>query len=415
MNTDYNRSKRINIFICFAMIFVCLGFCSANKSLFLAAICDALGLKRTVFSMSTSCRYITTSVINFFFGQLVLKYGTKKLIGTGFVFLIIFCLISSLAAGVPLFMFGEICAGIGFSLTGTAMVGCVINRWCPENKGTIMGAVLCANGIGGAVAAQIISPMIYDAGNIFGYRNAFRFIAAILTVTFVLVIVFFKENPSSEAVKTQNTIDRKSKAKSLEGIDFALIKRTPCFYAALVCIFFTGFCLQGVVGIYAAHMRDVGLSAPFIATMSSITFLVLTASKFLAGVMYDKAGLRITITLCCLAAIICMLSLAVTSTSSAGKTAAVIYAIFSSLAFPLETVMLPLYAADLFGKKSFDRIMGIFVSANTAGYAIGTPFTNLGYDITGSYFSVLIVTAVIMLCVTIIMQFVITKAHSLRK
>ena len=98
-----------------------------------------------------------------------------------------------------------------------------------------------------------------------------------------------------------------------------------------------------------------------------------------------------------------------------GKIFAVCYAFFAPIAFPLETVMLPLYSADLFGEKSFDKVMGIFVSANTAGYAVGTPFTNLGYDITGSYVSVLVLTASIMLCVVITMQFVITAAHKLRE
>jgi len=412
---NYNRNKWINIFICFVMIFVCLGFCSANKGLFLAAICEALNIKRTVFSLSTSCRYITTSVVNFFFGYLVAKHGTKKLISTGISFLIIFCIISSLADSVEFFILSEVFAGIGFSLTGTAMVGCVINRWSPENKGTITGAVLCANGVGGAVAAQILSPMIYDESNIFGYRNAFRFIALILAVTLVAVIVFFKENPPAEKISAPNATRKKAKSQGWTGLEFSFIKHTPCFYTALICIFFTGFCLQGVVGIFAAHMRDVGLDAPFIATMSSITFLVLTASKFIAGVMYDKKGLRITITLCCFAAVICMLSLAVTSASVTGRAFAVSYAVFSSIAFPLETVMLPLYSADLFGEKSFNKVMGIFASANTAGYAIGTPFTNLGYDLTGSYVSVLIVTAAIMLCVTVTMQFVITAAHKLRQ
>ena len=412
MDKSYNRNKRINIFICFAMIFVCLGFCSANKSLFLAAICEALNIKRTVFSLSTSCRYITSSVINFFFGYFVLKFGTKKLISTGFVFLIVSCLINSVSADVSLFILSEILAGVGFSLTGTAMVGCVVTRWSPENKGSIMGAVLCANGIGGAVAAQIISPMIYESGNIFGYRNAYRFIAVILAVTFIGVIVFFKEKPASDN-KNSNSSGN-SESKQLQGPDFNRICRTPCFYTALVCIFFTGFCLQGVVGIYAAHMRDVGLSAPFIATMSSVTFLVLTASKFIAGVMYDKYGLRKTISVCCFAAIICMLSLAFSSVSATGKIFAAVYAVFSAIAFPLETVMLPLYSADLFGEKSFDKVTGIFVSANTAGYAVGSPFTNLGYDTTGSYVSVLLITAAIMVCVLITMQFVRSAAHKIK-
>ena len=76
--------------------------------------------------------------------------------------------------------------------------------------------------------------------------------------------------------------------------------------------------------------------------------------------------------------------------------------------------MLPLYAADLFGECSFDKIMGLFISVNTAGYAVGTPFVNLGFDLTGSYRGVLILTAAIMLAVTIAMQFVISAAHKMR-
>ena len=195
MKTTHNKHKWINIFICFVMIFVCLGFCSANKSLFLAAICDALDLKRTVFSLSTSCRYLTSAAVNFFFGYLVAKHGTKKLISTGFIFLIMSMCLSSVAADVKLFYLSEIFAGVGFSLTGTAMVGCVVTRWSPENKGTIMGAVLCANGVGGAIAAQIISPMIYNEHNIFGYRNAYRFIAVLLAITLIGVLIFFQDKP----------------------------------------------------------------------------------------------------------------------------------------------------------------------------------------------------------------------------
>lgn len=58
---------------------------------------------------------------------------------------------------------------------------------------------------------------------------------------------------------------------------------------------FTGFILQGVQGIYAAHMRDVQLEVVCIATVASIQSLVLVACKFLTGAIYDKFGLRPTI------------------------------------------------------------------------------------------------------------------------
>lgn len=414
MNLTFKQQKWVNIIVCFLMIFVCLGFCSANKSLFLSAICGALGIKRTVFSLATSCRYIATSVVNIFFGLLVSKFGTKKLIATGFVFLIGSMIISAFATAVEHFVLAEIFSGIGFSLSGTAMVGCVVNRWSPHNKGTIMGAILCANGIGGAVAAQIITPLIYNPDNAFGYRNAYWLIALLLIVTLGIILVFFKGKPK-KGEKPELVAQKKNKHQRWRGLPYREAIKKPFFYMAVICIFFTGFCLQGITGISAAHMSDVGLKSSYVALMASVSLLALTGSKFLAGFMYDKFGLRKTATICSLAAVLCMVSLAFAANSGLGKSLCVVYAILSSVALPLETVMLPLYAADLFGDYSFDKIMGIFISVNTIGYAVGTPFVNLGFDLTGSYFSMLLLNAGIMLFVTIAMQFVISAAHKIRR
>lgn len=405
------KQKIVNIALCFAMIFVALGFCSANKGLYLDAICKALNEKRTVFSLSTSFRFITTSIVNIFFGSMVAKFGTKKLILAGLGFLIGCVLLESFANIVALFYVAEILSGVGFALTGTGMVGCVVNRWSPENKGTIMGFVLCANGAGGALAAQIISPMINN-GDPFGYRNSYRLVAVLLAVLLVVFLLLFREKPKN-ALAQAPASGKKKRGQSWAGIPFRDALRKPCFYAALICIFFTGFCLQGITGIAPAHMKDTGLTPEFVATMSSISLLALTGSKFFIGVLFDKAGLRITITISCIASMVCMLALSMVSPDNSAL--AVVYAITSSIALPLETVMLPLYAADLFGDKSFDKIMGLFISVNTAGYAVGTPFVNLGFDITGSYRGVLLLTAGIMLVVTLSMQAVISAAHKIRK
>ena len=97
---------------------------------------------------------------------------------------------------------------------------------------------------------------------------------------------------------------------------------------------------------------------------------------------------------------------------------AVIYSVFSSLALPLETIMLPIYASDLFGERSYEKILGIFVSINVTGYAIGGPVVNLFHDIPalgGSYRPALFICCGIMVAVTIIMQFVTSKMDKIKK
>ena len=61
--------KWVIVGLCFLMVFTNLGFCSSNKSLYLSAITEALGIKRSVFSIADSCRFVTTAIINLFFGS----------------------------------------------------------------------------------------------------------------------------------------------------------------------------------------------------------------------------------------------------------------------------------------------------------------------------------------------------------
>ncbi len=221
MKKDYTW---VIIGLCFLMVFICLGFCSSNKSLYLSAITDALHFKRSAFSIGDSLRFISTAVVNLFFGTLVSKYGEKRLIGAGFLCLILFTLCYAFADSLWLFYVGGIFLGIGLSWTTTTMVGCVVNKWCKEKKGTIMGAVLAANGIGGALAAQIVSPIIYQEGNAFGYRQAYLLVAGILLAVGILMMLFFKNNPpgkNEEVVVTK----KKGRGQSWVGIPYTEAKK----------------------------------------------------------------------------------------------------------------------------------------------------------------------------------------------
>lgn len=405
--------KWVIVGLCFIMVFTALGFISSTKGLFVAPVTEALGIKRSAFSLGESCRYIATAVVNIFFGYLVAHYGTKKLIGAGFLSLILSLIIYANATNVYMFCIGGTLLGIGFSWTTTTMVGCVITRWCKENRGTIMGAVLAANGLGGALAMQIFTPVIYSGT--FGYRKAYLLMALIVLLVGILVVAFFKEKPKDYSAEYVSSPKKKSRGQSWEGIEYSAAIHKAYFYSAAVCVFFTGMVLQAVTGVAAAHMNDSGLDASYVATALTINSLALAAFKFLTGFLYDKRGLRFTITACCVSAVCVMFFLTMMNNSILGMIIAMIYAIFSALALPLETIMLPIYAGDLFGEKSFDKILGIFVSLNTAGYALGTPAINLSYDVFGSYNAGFIAGGIIMIVVTVCMQFVISAAKKQRK
>lgn len=118
--------KWVIIGLCFMMVMITLGFCSSNKSLYLKPMTEALGVKRSVFSVGDSIRYITTSIVNIFFGVLVSKFGTKKLICTGILCLVCSSLLYSFGTSLTAIYLAGAFLGMGFSFTTTTMVGCVV-------------------------------------------------------------------------------------------------------------------------------------------------------------------------------------------------------------------------------------------------------------------------------------------------
>ena len=403
--------KWVVISACFLMVFVTLGFCSSTKSLYLAAVTEATGILRSLYALSDSCRFITSAVVNLFFGSLIARFGSKRLIAAGFACLILFALISSRASDAAGFCLGGCFLGLGLSWTTTAMVGHIVKRWCSEGRGTVMGFILAANGVGGALAVQIVSPIINREGDPFGYRSAYRLTAVILVVCGVLILAAFRERPEVPAAAS----DRKKGSGTVwAGIDAETALHEQYFYGAAAAVFLTGLILQAVNGISAAHMKDVGLSPELIAGIFSFYSLALAGCKVLCGVLYDRLGLRRVLLICECAAVGAIGLLIMTAPTAAGKAAAGGYGLLCAMGMPLETIMLPLITADLFGECSYEKLLGIMISVNTAGYTLSTPLTNLCYDLLGTYVPALIALGLLMAVVAMLFLFVLRTAAKAR-
>lgn len=397
------RYKWVILVLCFLMVFVCLGFCSSNKGLYLSAITEALNIKRSIFSISDSCRYIASALVNMMFGFLIKKFGVRKMTAVGFITLLSSQLVYAFAENVFVFCIGGALLGIGLSFTTNAMVSCIIRRWFSSNIGKYTGIVFAANGVGGAIAAQIISPMINMKSNPFGYRISYIVVSAIILVVGVVTVILLREAPSNEAKRSTS---HESKPVFPDNSEIRPSKRRARFVFLLIAIsvFFTGFMLQGISGAYAAHFTDVGLTPAFVATVAGVSSIALTFSKVLAGSLYDRFGLRCVLLVCQGATVIAFVSIALTNPSGVGMLLAIAFAVFYAVALPLETLVIPLIANDLFDGASYDKYLGVLIAINYAGYALGAPLVNVSFDVFGTYNPVFILFAALMVVIAILFQ-----------
>ena len=397
--------KWVILAVCFMMEFLCLGFCSSNGGMYLTAITEALGFERSLYSLTTSFRHIVSIVISLFFGALVHKFGTKKLICAGLLALIASTSIFASANELYQFYFGGALLGLGIILTGSTMASTVIRHWFDKDVGKYTGIALTANGIGGAVAAQIIAPYIYS-DDPFGYRIAYRISILAVVVISIVILVLLKE-PAEHPIVTA----KKKATANWQGLSYKQIQKKPYFYLMASLIFLNGICLESISHSGIAHLKDCGIGGDFIAATSTAASLMLTAAKVIIGILYDKKGLRFTLIACHIIMVISLVMMLFSGNTAIGKVCAMGAVVFSRLALPIETVMIPLISADMFGNNALVNVMGVFVACKSAGSCIDAPLCNLVFDITGSYIPIYVFFTIMMVAVAVAIQLVIGMAY----
>lgn len=390
---------------CFLMMFTAMGFCSSPKQLFLKAATEALEMERSLYSLGTTFRYIVTAIVNLFFGALVIKFGVRKLLAFGFITLIGSTTMYMFATQYWMVYIGGILLGLGVAFLSGTMISYIVHAHCHSHVGTILGFTMAANGLGGAVATQVVSPFIDSSP--FGYRNAYLVVAIILLVVGALVVIFYRDKGFNSPVEKKK---KKARGEGWDGFTYAEARKKPYFYPTIAALFLTGFVLSCVNGISVSHIKDCGVDPVFVKNIWTVHSLVLMASKFFAGWIYDRRGLRTSLLICQCTAVMVMVALALVNNSPFGIFLAAIYAIFSSLALPLETVCMSLVVGDFFGNRDYARILGFMSAINCVGFATGEPLMNLIYDLTGTYTTAIWVAATAMTIVSITFQIIITVA-----
>lgn len=409
IKTRQSNYKWVVLAMCFMMEFVCLGFGSSNPGLYTGAVTEALDIPRSLYSIGTSIRYVVQVVMGLFFGVLIQKFGIKKLVGLGLFSLSGSIIVRYLTTNIWHHYIACVLWGLGMVFAGGTMASTVVRRWFDKDIGKITGLVMSANGIGGAIAAQIISPLINN-GETFGYRKAYLLSAIVSLAITIVVLIFVRDNPAAEAAPTKST--KKARGAIWEGIPFNQVLRKPYFYLTFATIFLTGISLQSVGTISIVYMEDLGMNATFIATTATVSSLALTFAKIFTGFSYDKKGLGFTLLLCHCCSLVAYILKANLTNSTIGMVFAMTATVLGTIAMPLETVMIPLISNDLFGSASYAKVLGIFYAANSLGLCLGSPLCDIYRDLTGGSYSFCYwFFSALMIAVTIGFQLIVFFAH----
>lgn len=411
---ELKQSKRdykwVVLAVCFMMEFISLGFCSSNPGLFTVPVTKALSIDRLAYSYAGSIRYAVQVLVALAFGTLVNRFGIRKMVFVGLAAMISATVLRMTGTKVIHYYLAGGLHGFGIVFVGSTMAGTIVRRWFKEDIGKYTGMVMSANGIGGAIAAQIISPIINN-GETFGYRKAYFLMAVVNVVISVLILSLLRDNPADGPVVAGKQKKKPKKGTLWTGVEYSVIKKKAYFYVAAALVFLTGISLQSIGGITIVFMTDLGISPAFIATTSTVGALTLTVSKLTVGTVYDKWGLRVALLMCQLCGLITFVLKGSLTNTTLGLVMAMTATVCSNFAMPLETVMLPLLTNDLFGSASYNKVLGTFMAMNSLGLCLGTPLGEGLRRLTGDYRICFWLFSALLIVVIVTFQFVLRAAN----
>ena len=387
--TQHNPSYRwVIAVVCFLMMFVTMGFGNSPNGQYLGPVTKEFGLSRADFALTFSMRYLFTMTFNLLWGKLFLRMGAQKPSGLGILCLSGAFFLFSVSDRLPLFYLGGALQGMALAYCTTATCSSLVNSWFDENKGTVLGVVFAASGLGGAAGNFIVARWI--AAN--GWRYSYRLTSLLILAAGLGLTLFIRARKGAAAAPAGK---KQSKQPVWEGVPLEVLRKKAYFYVVFVIVFVLGWLCNPVYTIAPAHLVDRGYDPVFAGQITGILFAVLGVAKVLCGIMYDRWGLKPVFLLCSASGIAALLVLA----WAQGTFAALLFAFLLGFAMPVETIIIPLLVMNLFGQKAYNSVVGVLIALMSGGIAFGNPLVNFLYGRLGSYTPALVsYTALFALC-----------------
>lgn len=350
-----------------------------NLTMFLVPITESLDISRGSYSIAMSIRAIVNIVSNMTIGFFFRHFGYRK--STPF-----FITVTALGLFLSATSKDLLTLCLGAALIGMANAYCysngssyILSKWFHKHYGLVMGALSSATGLGGGVFAIILAKIITD----YSWRTAYVIMGCSIIVMAVVIFLLARNDPKDVGLKPygEGVVTEKKVKQQWEGFGFDTLKKMPSFYFMLFATFLGCLCYYTASTVLTPYLQDCGMDLTVAASVSSLCLFALVGTKFGCGWLSDCLGAKKVTMVCVIATCASLLMLA----NVTNYLSACCAALMLSVAAPLNGLMAPLLARELFGYQVTGTGTGIIIASIPASNMIAQTLANILYDTIGSY------------------------------
>ena len=386
----------------FIVILVTNGLTVGGIAAFDPALIAQLGVTRGAIKVGDAIQLGVTSALTLLTGQLVDRYGYRRVMLVGVAALLWGFYSLGHVASIQDYYWSRGWMGLGLACAGMAICMVAVSRWFVASRGLALGIVLAGTSFGNGFMPSIFTALIMS----YGWRDASLFTLALLAVVPFLVWGLMREWPASIGLKPLGAASDAIASRAMgEDLSYLQIVRRREFWLLGTAAFCTFYAFLGINNNMILHMMQLGQPQTAGAAMLIPLFLAGLSGKVLAGWLSDRFG-RKAVWVVCLAL---MLSGAlVLATLQAALIA--LAAIVLGLGWGANYTLLQAVTGDVFGARSLGRVMGAITVLDAGGGALGPWITAELSDRSGNYQN-----GFLLICGLVALATVCASALTLRK
>ncbi|MDY7035861.1 MAG: MFS transporter [Thermodesulfobacteriota bacterium] len=398
---SYIAEKRPAIFygwaiVAISFILIVIAYSSRYAfSVFYVVMLDEFGWSYAATSAAMGINLIIYTMCCPIVGGFVDKFGARKVIPIGGIFLGI-----ALVGCSQINFIWQLYILFGLTAIGTATVGIVpiialLSNWFIRRRGLVMGIGISALGI-----AMTLTPFAQYLISTLGWRNAYLVFAVMAVIVIVpLAIIFVRDRPEDKGLFPDGIVERNGVADKGGEAPMMVVNRewaakewtvaksvqTYQFWGLILINMLFGMYDYAIITQQVVYLvKDVGYSHMFGATVFGFFGIAMAVGGGLGGYISDKKGRETTFGISsfgCLLGLFCLLQI----TDTHQPWLPYIYAVLFGISSGAAGAILAPATADLFFGKHFGAINGIMTMALMGGGSLGPLASGLVRDATGSF------------------------------
>ena len=336
-------------------------------------------------SLASSLRGLEMGLLAPVVGFLVDKWGPKKMIFGGSIFLCLGFLLLSRVESLLVFYLAFVLIAFGMSFSGGTVIMTAVANWFQKKAGLAMGIVVSGFGLGG-----LLIPVVTLLVDNFEWRTA-MVIIGFGTLVIILPLAFIMRHrpedygyhPDGESGAVNQTGVEKVEDVSHTGMTTRQALRSRAFWQLSIASCCHSFLLGAVVTHMMPYLSSLGVERPTASFIAMILPVASIVGRLNGGWLGDRYGRKKVFT-----------------TSFFLMTIGVF--IYGCLDYNRLWLLIPFILAlslgwggsvttrltllrEYFGRRSFGTIMGFMSGVMMVGHITGAPLAGWIYDTWGTY------------------------------